>query len=269
VEAPSAQALVLRTLAPVYTEAGRFDDAIRAYGRYIELTGRADARLGLARTLLRADRPEEVLAVLDVAGRGSVTAALLRARALAHLDQHAQARRVVDDRFRQSEPARLRARMRLVLDSAPLDDGEAELRSLFAAGPDDPFLRSALGFYLAVWGKDSRDEALGLLRGVAAAAPEEAELQANLGWGLHRLGLSDEAIAPLETALALDSSRHQDRTRLASVLHHLGRDRERALDLVRVALARRPAAPWAEEARSLQRALELELVELPAQEDDS
>ncbi len=191
--------------------------------------------------------------------RGSVTAALLRARALARLGRHAEARRVVDARFANAEPARLRARMRLVLDSAPLDDGETELRSLLSAGPDDPFLRSALGFYLAVWGADARDEALALLRGAAAAAPEEAEIQANLGWGLHRLDLADDAIAPLEAALALDSSRHQDRVRLASVLHHTGRDPERALDLVRAALARRPAAPWAEEARSLRRELEAEL----------
>ena len=64
VQSPAVAVLVLRTLAPVYAERGRTADAIATWQRYIEATGSEEARLGLARTLLGAGRPEEALAVL-------------------------------------------------------------------------------------------------------------------------------------------------------------------------------------------------------------
>jgi uncharacterized protein HemY len=117
-------------------------------------------------------------------------------------------------------------------------------------------VRSRLGYYLAVWGSEVQgDEALALLRDAAAERPQEPELQANLGWGAHRMGLQAEAQSALEAALALDPLRHRDRVRLARVLAERG-ERERALALVREALAGRPAEPWSDEARALAEDLE-------------
>ena len=153
VESRSVRALVLRTLAPVYVEAGRVDDAIRAYGQYIELTGSSEARLGLARLFLRNDRPEEALDVIASLDRPTASGTLLRAQALARLGRHAEARAAIDSTSpRRNRAQRRHNRAHLVLYAAPVSDGEEELRGLLAEAPQDAVLKSRLGFYLSVWG---------------------------------------------------------------------------------------------------------------------
>jgi tetratricopeptide (TPR) repeat protein len=157
------------------------------------------------------------------------------------------------------EMQRLRARSFLVLEIAPVPDGEEELRRLAATAPDDAVLESRLGFYLAVWGgAERRDEALARLRAAAAREPQRAEIQSNLGWGLSRLGAAEEARAALTAALSLDETRARDRFRLAGILQDAG-EREQALELVRSALASRPAADWSDAARSLEGEIVTEL----------
>jgi arylsulfatase A-like enzyme/Flp pilus assembly protein TadD len=265
-ESHSVRALVLRTLAPVYLQAGRTEDSIRAYRDYIDLTGSTEARLGLARALMRAERPEAALAALDEIDGTSTKVAYARARALARLGRDDEARRTIDAAFSAEdlEPDRLRTRAALVIDTAPIPDGERELRQLAGAAPDDAALKSRLGFYLAVWGgADQREEAARLLREAAEALPDRAEILANLGWGIFRLGDSEAAREALEAAIEVDDSRQQNRVRLAHVLRQSGEE-ERALQIVRSALAVEPAAPWSDGARELAAEIEAELGERDA-----
>ena len=259
-QSPSVRAFVLRTLAPVYAARGRLDDAVASYDEYIRLTGSEEASLGLGRTLLGAGNPQRALAVLDGAPASSPATQLLRAHALARLGRHAEARSAVDAAFagRPDEVARLRARAALVIDAAPVPDGEAELRSLLAVAPNDAVLGSRLGFYLALWGRpEQRDEAHELLAAAARSSPGDADVQSNLGWGAARLGRDDEAVRALESALQLDAQRPLERFRLAVVLHRRG-DSARAAELVRAALAEEPQASWAAPAHALQREIEQE-----------
>jgi arylsulfatase A-like enzyme/predicted Zn-dependent protease len=259
-QSPSVRTFVLRSLAPVYAARGRLDDAVAAYDEYIRLTGSEEASLGLGRTLLGASNPQRALEVLDRAPQSSPTTQLLRAHALARLGRHAEARSAVDAAFagRPDEVARLRTRAALVIDAAPVPDGEVELRSLLAIAPNDTVLGSRLGFYLALWGRpEQRDEAHELLAAAARSSPGDADIQSNLGWGAARLGHDDEAVRALEAALNLDAQRPLERFRLAVVLHRTG-DSARAAELVRTALAEQPQASWAAPARALQREIDQE-----------
>jgi tetratricopeptide (TPR) repeat protein len=252
---------VLRSLAPVYTEQGRYEDAIAAYRDYIEITGAQEAHLGLARVLLQAEQAAEALETLDALSPRSPRSEIFRAYALARLGRHAEARAAVDQAFAAQPEAveRLRRRAALVLDVAPLPDGEAELRGLLDAAPEDAALKSWLGYYLAVWGRpEQSDEAFELLKAAAEEAPEDPEILGNLGWGAHKLGRHAEAVEALEAALALDEGRHLERVRLGHALRAAGQP-ARALALLRQAVALRPGARWAKEARQAMHELEQEL----------
>ena len=249
VESPSIRPLVLRSLAPVYAEAGHFEEAVETYRRYIELTGSSEAGIGLARALLRTGKVDEALAELALLPTTSHQAQLLRAVALVRLDRYAEARAVVDAAF-QGE-GRLRARAHLVLHAAPLPEGEAELRGLVAEAPDAPLLKSRLGYYLALWGDSGAgDEALSLLRQAAATDEEDSELQSNLAWGAYHLGHAEEAVRILGP-LADAKSDPSIQLRLAHALAATGEEQQ-ALEIVRSAIARRPAADWSDDARALE-----------------
>jgi Flp pilus assembly protein TadD len=253
-EAPAVQTLALRSLAPIYAEAGRRDNAIDTYRRYIELTNAPEARIGLARMLLLDDEPAQALAELEQIETPTPGSETLHAFALQSLGRGDEARRVVDAAFPgpHEQRNRLRTRAQLVLRGDPSPDAEAELRELVQGGMEDPVLRSRLGSYLSK-SKDERqrEEALDLLRSAASEEPGSAELQSSLGWGLVRLGLDEEAIDPFEEALRLDPKRHADQARLARVLADTG-ENEEALALLRSALAAQPAASWSDEARTLE-----------------
>jgi tetratricopeptide (TPR) repeat protein len=256
----SVRTLVLRTLAPVYDQAGRFDQAAAAYREYIEATGAHEASLGLARTLIRAGKPAEAIAVLESVSPRPIGLEVLRAQALARLGRVEDARAAIDSAFaaQQNSPAHLHAQAALVIDNAPLPDGEARLRAVLAAAPDDPTLKSWLGYYLSVWGtKEQGEEAFTLLRQAADAAADDADVQANLGWGAYRLGRNTEAREALEKVLALDDSRQLDVFRLAVVLRE-GGEQARALALATRAVRINPAAPWAGEARRVVKEMEEE-----------
>ena len=258
-QSPSVRGLVLRSLASVYAERGKIDDAIRVYREYIALTDSTEARLGLGRTLLNANRPAEALAMLDeLKDRLSMGVVFYRAIALSRMGRTTEARAAIDEGFpgpRLRQP-RLRQRAALVLDAAPIADGEAELRGLLGELPEDPVLKSRVGYYLAVWGpKEKGDEALELLRAAVVAQPKNAELLANLGWGAYKLGHDEEAVEKLEAALEERPESPLDRFRLAHPLKRLGRNGE-ALGLVRRALKLQPAASWAPEATKMLAELE-------------
>lgn len=246
------RALVLRSLAPVYAQLGRLDDAIRAYRDYVELTGSAEGRVTLAAVLLSRGSPQEALDALDPLPPEPGTE-LLRARALGRLGRTAEAQARIDAAF--PDPAqrveRLREQGLLLLDAAPLAEGDAPLRALLAGAPDDPVLRSQLGYYLAVWGEASqRDEALGLLRDAAQRVPQDADLLSRLGWGAFKRGRPEEAVSALEAAVEIDPARFTDRARLGFALLAVG-ERPRAVEQLNRAVAENPGAEWAGRARAV------------------
>ena len=255
---PSVRSLVLRTLAPLYEAQGKYDAAEATYREYIELTGSQEAYFAMARVALSDGAPQRVLAALDSLGMRTPAVEFLRARALMRLGRVDEARACVDAAFSipGSENARLHQRAALVVDVAPLDGGEAELRALLAEAPEDPLLQSWLGYYLAVWGRPEQgDEARALLESAAAASPESPQIQSNLGWGAHQLGRPETALAALERALEIDPGRFQDRARLGLLLAQAG-DSDGAEEALRTALRGHPGAAWADRARRTLESLE-------------
>ena len=110
-----------------------------------------------------------------------------------------------------------------LLETGPPPDAEAELRALLDQAPNDPVLRSSLGFRLAVWGGgEQSDEALALFEALAEEEPDSPEVLANIGWGLYRMGRPIEAAAALEAALEVRPGSLLDRVRLGVVLGELG-----------------------------------------------
>ncbi len=267
----SVRALVLRTLAPVYAQAGRYEDAIGAYRQYIELTGALEARLGLASTLIKVGRGEEALAELDAITPRTSKVSVRRAQVFYHLGRYEEGRQALDIAYPgdSSQQTRRRTQATLVLEVAPMEGGLAELRSLHEQAPEDAMLMSTLGFYLSVWGEpDQEEEALSLLRTARETEPENASILSDLGWALHKAGLDEEAKTVLEKALEIDHSRQNDRARLAKVLFNLGESKE-ALRLLRIALRDRPAASWADVAKALAAEIEATLAESAIEDPNS
>jgi arylsulfatase A-like enzyme/Flp pilus assembly protein TadD len=247
----SVRSVVLRTLAPLYEVLGRYDAAEAAYRDYIELTGSREAHLALARVALSDGAPERALDNLDRLSAGGPAVEFLRARALMRLGRVEEARAAVDAAFSMpgSGSARLHRRAALVVDVAPLEGGEEELRGLLAEAPEDSLLESWLGYYLAVWGRPEQGgEARDLLESAAVAAAESPQVQSNLAWGAHQLGYPEIALTALRRALELDSRRFQDRARLGLILAQTG-DVDGAKEALRTALQGHPGAAWADRAR--------------------
>jgi arylsulfatase A-like enzyme/Tfp pilus assembly protein PilF len=258
---PMLEPLAIRELAPIYRDLGQLDKAVEAYQRHLTLTGSTTSRNALAETLLRAGRPEDALEVTAIGQDLSGRARWLRARALTALGRHPEARQEVE-RFPgiDANPILpLRSRAMLALQVAPIPDGEEELRGLLARAPASSLMESYLGFYLALWGRpDQRDEARQRLEKAAESAPDDAEIQSNLGWASYRMGHHDEAAEALDRAVTLDPERFLDSVRLAQVLAELG-EFETALGMLRKSIAAQPAAQWAENARELAGSIRAEI----------
>jgi len=249
-EGPSMRPLALRKLAPILERLGRTDDAVAAYRHYLELTGSTEARFSLARALVELGRAEEGLRELDAEDLDSPGVARLRARALAELGRHLEARAALDEEFAANEHERLRQRARLAVEARVAPDAQIELRSLLAQAPDSRVLRSSLSLRLAVAGDTGdSDEVLALLQALVEEKPDSPEVLANMGWSFYRIGHPVEAAAALEAALEAAPSRLLDRVRLGVVLGELG-DTQRAVEELSSALRLQPGATWAEEARA-------------------
>jgi tetratricopeptide (TPR) repeat protein len=176
-----------------------------------------------------------------------VTAGLLRAG----LSRSADEAHAASTRRCAARCAAVDCEHAILLDAAPQQSGR--LRALRAA-PWIPL--PALSFNSRHGARPA--EALSLLREAAGREPQDAEIQANLGWGAYALGLGAEALAALERAVELEGASPRVRMQLAFALRQVG-EKQRALSLARAVLARQPGAPWADEGRALVGELEAEL----------
>lgn len=80
-----------------------------------------------------------------------------------------------------------------------LDEAEEWLRQVLDEFPDDVGALNDLGYLWADRGKNL-ERALDMIQRAVAAEPENRAYLDSLGWVLHRLGRSEEAVAPLQKA---------------------------------------------------------------------
>ena len=255
---PTVRPLVLRSLAPVYAEAGRHEDAIRTYEEYIELTGALEAVAGLVRLQMRQADYAAVLELLDKHELPEGLELVLRARALARSGRLDESLQLLRSASGKAMPVLAAARLEaeMWIEAAPQPGAELRLRQLLDAFPEDPELMSWLGYYLAIWADDADStEARLLLYRASEEAPDSLQALANAGWGAFRLGDIEGASRRLQDLVDRDPSRYLDVYRLARVEAAAGNNVAARGHLSRI-LAMWPAAPWFGEAAELRRQLE-------------
>jgi tetratricopeptide (TPR) repeat protein len=145
--------------------------------------------------------------------------------------------------FPPGDPRYCEARLMLAHRLWSADDRETaihELRGVIAAAPDCSDAYGTLVRYLSALGE--RDAAIDVARQLTRAKPDDA-------WSFHVLGLRlldcerpQEAIAPYETAVALDPSCDGYRLNLGNALADAG-DFPRAIEMYRRVLELKPGDP--------------------------
>lgn len=114
--------------------------------------------------------------------------------------------------------------------------------------PDDAAFRRLLASFLADSSYDLTGQGLALLRKMADEAPDDAEVQASLGWALMAARDMAAASEALNRAVALDSENPRARFYFAALLEMEG-DLDGALDSYRFVAASPDAGSFAERAR--------------------
>jgi tetratricopeptide (TPR) repeat protein len=141
----------------------------------------------------------------------------------------------------------LRRAAALVPDSAPVrlnlaktliegglwEEGEAMLRALLRDFPQEAAPHYAM--FDVLRGRGDADGAQAAIARAAALAPDDAQIQADLGQHGAMMGLFDAVEAPLRRALSIDPSIAQAWVGLASLLERLNREDE--IDALRDAAA--------------------------------
>ena len=154
--------------------------------------------------LLPADLQNEALAVLNegqAAYPGSVTISLATARLLQSQDDAPGAISTLQSALENNEGNEELTNALAVLQAqeGDVEAAQATLESLGTSGEDVQFNLAQL--YLEA---GDNEAALGILEPLASERPDDAEVQANYGIALGRLGRYEEALAALETALSLN-----------------------------------------------------------------
>lgn len=206
---PDPQRRLLLGQAAEFLE--RYDDALQWYRSVPSGEARWQARLRVANVLHELKRTSEAYADLhkmqadaaideDARRDAYLVEAQLRQQegdTQGEFDTYARGLAAFPD-----EPALLYARG---LGWAQRDDiprAEADLRRVLVADPDNVAALNALGYTLA--DRTTRyTEALQLIDRARVAEPGEAAIIDSYGWVLYRLGRTDEALAQLRRAFAL------------------------------------------------------------------
>lgn len=235
-------------LAQILLQAGKVDMAAEQYDRlatlgpvrpYVELTridalaraGRADEAIAAAEALSAAhpDLPEAWTALGDLMRQNSrfPEAAAAYDRTLSLIDP-------------ANDDARwfpLYARAISLERAGDFPAAEADFRAALAIRPDHPQILNYLG-YSYIDRNENLDEALEMIRKAVEAQPDGYILD-SLGWGYYRLGRYQEAVGPMEQAVAAMADDPLVNDHLGDVYWMAGRHREaeiqwrRALSLLR------------------------------------
>ena len=122
-------------------------------------------------------------------------------------------------------------------DADQVDKAVTELRKLVADRPGDPAATNALGYTLVDRTRQHR-EGMKLIEEALAATPDSGAVLDSMGWSLHRLNRSEEALAYLQQAKRRINDPEVD-LHLGEVLIALGRVDE-ARELLKTATERYP-----------------------------
>jgi predicted Zn-dependent protease len=115
-----------------------------------------------------------------------------------------------------SVPRLLRMRATVLHAAERLEDAEVAHRRVLELDPDDHATKNDLGFLLAKSGRNL-PEALSLLKEAVGVRPDEPAYLDSLGYALHRMGRSDEALQLLREAARRSAGPAQ-----AEIRDHLG-----------------------------------------------
>lgn len=222
----------------------------------------AAARVALAQTLDKADKPEEALAALrqaEAATPSDPRIAGLIASQLMKLERWDDALAVLDGPLLNNADQSANVRfMRGVayesLDRVP--EAEGELWAALQAEPNEPSFLNYLG-YLWVDKGTRVAEGAAMIQRAHAADPDDGNIQDSLGWAQYRQGQYDTAVDTLEQAVAKEPANAEINDHLGDAYWQVGRRREAGFQWNRVLTL----DPDAERRADVERKLEQGLTE--------
>jgi tetratricopeptide (TPR) repeat protein len=273
----TAAPVVERTLADIDFQLGNYDAAAQRFGNLVS-SGRFvyESMFFLGAIAESRDAKDDALQIYErVAGSEFAMAAQLRAArikiereglsaGLKHLEEFgttrpqfkmesisARARLLADHGDRQGALALLDAALKEYPDATELrftrvfqleeaDKVKAaidELRKLVAERPNDPAATNALGYTLVDRTRQHR-EGLKYIEQALQVTPDSGAILDSMGWALHRMGRSEEALPYLEHARRRINDPEVE-LHLGEVLAALGR-KDEALEVVQKANERYP-----------------------------
>ncbi len=270
-----------RLLARVHSRLGEDQLVLDSTVRVLRRNGSdAEMRVLLAQSLIRLDRMEEALAVLERVPEGSrppeISYALARIRALegdrtaarrlltsahakdtAHFDVLRDLLELdrLEDRLPESkrrirqatserpDDARLVVlRAQAALFAGELEDAEKHLRRALEIDPNEQLAYQVLGAYLVRSGRT--DEMIATYEAALANDVDSAAINTVLGSIYERQGRTGDALARYEAAVRADPSLGVAKNNLAQLLVENGGDLERALELAQQAKELLPNHPF-------------------------
>lgn len=222
-----------------------WDEAVQIYSRVTGGDMAMAAQSRAARIKAKKDLKDGVALITDfVATRPQYTLEGITARAalLSSSGEKARALDLLETALKDyPDSAELRFAYVFQLEDADhVDKAVTELRKLVADRPGDPAAVNALGYTLVDRTRQHR-EGMKLIEQALAATPDSGAVLDSMGWSLHRLNRSEEALTYLQQAKRRINDPEVD-LHLGEVLIALGRVGE-ARELLKVATERYPDNP--------------------------
>lgn len=236
------EAMLHFNLGAVQHRQGRLDDAVKSWRQTVRLDGNYhEARLRLAGTLAELERHadaqsayRELITALETATDSDAAPEVVAQRW--HLTAMAQAG-LGYVLYRLGQPADALAPFNAAIAAMP------------ATAPEWPGIQADRGLALAAAG--NVEDGLAAVDEALSVVPDRAALHHSRGHVLFHAGRAAEAIAPLQRAMELDSSR-ADSARLLGLAHERSGDPVGAMQAFETALKARPGfSEVAQDASSL------------------